>query len=51
MSTAWYWPGWAGGPLECSNPPEESCSDADCPIHGHNDPDEGEGEAETDDES
>ena len=29
MSIAWYWPGWG-----CSDPPEESCSDADCPVHG-----------------
>ncbi len=25
----WYWPGWG-----CSDPPEESCSDAGCPVHG-----------------
>ena len=30
-----YWP--AGPPDDdgCSDPPEESCSDAGCPIHGH----------------
>jgi hypothetical protein len=27
------WPSTSG----CSNPPEESCSDAGCPIHGDQD--------------
>lgn len=35
MSTAWYWPDW--NPLECSDPPEESCADAGCPRHGRDD--------------
>lgn len=35
MSIAWYWPDWS--PLECSDPPEESCSDAACPRHGTDD--------------
>ena len=30
MSVAWYWPDWGA----CSDPPEESCSDAGCPVHG-----------------
>jgi hypothetical protein len=28
MSVAWYWPDWG-----CSDPPEESCSNAGCPVH------------------
>lgn len=33
MSAAWYWPNW--DPNACSDPPEESCSDAGCPRHGY----------------
>jgi hypothetical protein len=29
-------------PLACSDPPEESCSDADCPRHGGGDQDDDE---------
>ena len=33
MSIASYWPYWGA----CSDPPEESCSDAGCPVHGVDD--------------
>ncbi len=35
MSVAWYWPDWGS----CSDSPEESCSDANCPVHGDADDD------------
>jgi hypothetical protein len=31
MNIAWYWPDW--NPQNCTDPPSESCSDADCPVH------------------
>jgi hypothetical protein len=30
MSVEPFWPYWGA----CSDPPEESCSDAGCPVHG-----------------
>ncbi len=30
MSVEPFWPDWG----VCSDPPEESCSDAGCPVHG-----------------
>jgi hypothetical protein len=39
MSIAWYWEGWTAGD-RCSDPPEESCSDIACPLHGWPDVDD-----------
>lgn len=44
MSIAWYWPDW--DPRYCSDPPEESCSDAACPRHGWDNRDEREDDDE-----
>jgi len=49
MSIAWYWPDWHPDMDGCSDPPEESCSDAACPIHGHDyDDDDYEGDDDDD---
>ena len=48
MSVAWYWPDWHPDMDGCSDPPEESCSDGACPVHGwdyRDDDEDDEGEA------